>query len=57
MIKAEKEPQSEAEEPRDDKDDFQRAVAKECKIFIQALENYEVVQIKDIADLTNMQRN
>ena len=30
---------------------------KECKNFLEALANYEIVQVKDIADLTKANKN
>ena len=30
---------------------------RECKKFMEALVNYEIVQLKDISDLTKMNKN
>ena len=51
-LKEEIEPQSELEESKDEDSDFTKAVTKECKNFLEALVNFEIVQVKDISDLT-----
>ena len=55
-IKQDLEPQSELEESKD-QNDFTAAVKKECKNFLQALANYEIVQVKDISDMTKAKMN
>lgn len=43
VIRAEKEPQSEAEESKV-LNNFKKEVTKQCDLFLQALENFEIVQ-------------
>ena len=51
VLKEDLEPQSELEESKNE-NDFTAAVTKECNNFLAALVNYEIVQVKDISDLT-----
>ena len=53
VIKADKEPQSEIEESKDQLD-FTKEVVKECKKFVQYLENHNITQKQDITDLLNL---
>jgi hypothetical protein len=56
VLKEDLEPQSELEESKEN-NDFAAAVLKECKNFEDALANYEIVQVKDISDLTKANKN
>ena len=47
IIKADKEPQSEAEESKEDKD-FTKTVMKECDKFLETIANFELVQTSDM---------
>ena len=45
------------EEQKEQKNDFEKAVVKEVRIFVEGLKNYQLVQEADLTDLQAHREN